>query len=225
MRKLARPHFVRAALVLVLAVAGLVVASAGQIRRFRGPPIDPVTSSELLLAIAGSCLWLVFGVIALRMFVRGVRAATGGHLGDSRAKPLGTVLSAVGYVIILLALLQVLDVKITGLLLGGALTGVIVGIAAQQTLGNFFAGIVLLLNRPFSQGELIVLRSGPLGGEYEGIVTEMGLFYVRLQTEYGPVQLPNAGVLASAIGPGARSPKEEPQEQPETAGTSEGGPA
>jgi hypothetical protein len=53
------------------------------------------------------------------------------------------------------------------------------------------------------------MKSGPLGGEYEGLVTDMTLFYVHVQTERGPVALPNAGVLASAIGPGARSPKEE----------------
>jgi small-conductance mechanosensitive channel len=94
---------------------------------------------------------------------------------------------------------------LSGLLLGGALTGVVVGIAAQQTLGNFFAGIVLLLVRPFSVGEPVVLRSGPLGGEYEGLVTDMGLYYVTMETERGMVQLPNAGVLASAVGPGARS--------------------
>jgi small-conductance mechanosensitive channel len=90
---------------------------------------------------------------------------------------------------------------------------VIIGIAAQQTLGNFFAGLVLLLVRPFTLGETVIFRSGPLGGEYEGRVTDMGLFYVSLVTEQGPVQLPNAGVLASAIGPGARGPKDDPDDE------------
>ena len=43
----------------------------------------------------------------------------------------------------------------------------------------------------------------------------MGLFYVNLETKAGPVALPNSGVLASAIGPGARSPGDEDEEQPE----------
>jgi hypothetical protein len=35
------------------------------------------------------------------------------------------------------------------------------------------------------------------------------LFYVKLETKTGPVALPNAGVLASAVGPGVRAAEEE----------------
>jgi len=210
LRKLARPHFVRAVIAVVLAIAGLVIASQGQLtNEGRGSNFDPATPTERLLAITGALALIVFGIAAVRMFSRGVRAATGEHLGESRSKPLGLVISVIGYVIVLMSALAVLGVDISGLLVGGALTGVIVGIAAQQTLGNFFAGLVLLLVRPFSVGEQIVLRSGPLGGEYEGLVTDVSLFYVTLMTERGPVALPNAGVLASAVGPGARQPDDE----------------
>lgn len=215
MRKLARPHFVRAVVATVIALMGLVVASQGQLqdRQLQNELVDPATATERALAIAGAAVLILFGIGAVRMFSQGVRAAAGEHLDDSRARPLGLVISVVGTVIVVLSALSVLGVEMSGLLLGGALTGVVVGIAAQQTLGNFFAGLVLLLVRPFSLGEEVVLRSGPLGGEYAGLVTDMGLFYVRLETDLGPVQLPNAGVLASAVGPGARSPDEEPEEE------------
>ena len=220
MRKLARPHFVRAVVAVLLAFAGLVIADAGVLRT------NDLTSSDSLLVIAGAAVFLIFGIASVRMFSRGVRAATGEHLGESRSKPLGLVISVIGYVIVLMSTLTVLGVDISGLLVGGALTGVIVGIAAQQTLGNFFAGLVLLLVRPFSVGEQIVLRSGPLGGEYEGLVTDVGLFYVSLITERGPVQLPNAGVLASAVGPGARQPDDEDEPAMEDdPGPSQGGTA
>lgn len=222
-RRAARPHFVRAVVAVALALAGLVVASEGQLV---DNGRDLATPTERLFALAGTGALLVFGFAAVRMFARGVRAAAGEQLGDSRAAPLGTVISIIGYVILILSALAVLDVNMSGLLLGGALTGVIVGIAAQQTLGNFFAGLVLLLVRPFTLGETVVFRSGPLGGEYEGIITDMGIFYVSLTTERGPVQLPNAGVLASAIGPGARAPKDEPDETLEDdPGPSHGGTA
>lgn len=223
MRKLARPHFVKAVVSIVLALGGLIVASEGQLAWERG---DVATDTERLLAIGGAAVLLLFGIASVRMFARGVRAATGEHLGDSRSGPLGLVISIVGYVIVVLSALSVLDVDMSGLLLGGALTGVIVGIAAQQTLGNFFAGLVLLLVRPFSLGETVVLKSGPLGGEYEGLVTDMGLFYVRMETTRGPVQLPNAGVLASAVGPGARSDDDDEEEPIEDdPGTEHGGTA
>ncbi|MEA2451677.1 MAG: small conductance mechanosensitive channel [Actinomycetota bacterium] len=220
MRKLARPHFVRAVISIALALGGLIVASEGQLRDYVA---DRATDTDKLLAIVGTAMLLLFGIASVRMFAHGVRAATGEHLGDSRSGPLGVVISVVGYVIVVLSALSVLDVDMSGLLLGGALTGVIIGIAAQQTLGNFFAGLVLLLVRPFTLGETVVLKSGPLGGEYEGLVTDMGLFYVRLQTARGAVQLPNAGVLASAVGPGARSEDHDDEVMEDDPGPEHGG--
>jgi small-conductance mechanosensitive channel len=98
-------------------------------------------------------------------------------------------------------------VPVDRLLLSGAITGVIVGIAAQQSLGNAFAGLVLLFSRPFMVGDYITLRSGALGGQYDGEVTAITLMYTRLGTEDGPIFLPNSGVLAAASGP---RPKPEP---------------
>ena len=218
MRKAARPHFLRALVASVVALIGIVVASQGSVAR-------GATTAERILASSGAAALILFGVLAVRAFSGGVRAAAGEHLGDSRARPLGLVISVVGYVIVVLTSLAVLQVNMSGLLLGGALTGVVVGIAAQQTLGNFFAGLVLLLVRPFALGEKVVFRSGPLGGEYEGLVTDMGLFYVTLVTAQGEVQLPNAGVLAAAIGPGARAPTDERRELEDDPGPAHGGTA
>ena len=92
------------------------------------------------------------------------------------------------------------------LLVGGAITGIIVGIAAQQSLGNIFAGLVLLLARPYTIGEHIRVRSGALGGPIDGTVVGMDLLYTTLETEEGPVRLPNAGLLAAAVGPRPKPP-------------------
>jgi hypothetical protein len=79
------------------------------------------------------------------------------------------------------------------------LTTILIGIAAQQSLSNVFAGIVLLLSRPFSVGEPVQLRSGALGGQLEGTVTEVGIAYVRLDTDTGMMSLPASQVLAARI--------------------------
>lgn len=225
----ARPHALRAAAAGLVAVAGLTVASLGELVARRGEP-DP-TAADRTLAIVGAAVLLLAGVVAVRAAAAAVRAAAGEQLGDKRAKPLGLVVSVVGYALVILSALGALGINMSGLLLGGALTGVILGIAAQQSLGNFFAGLVLLFVRPFTVAEHVVLRAASLGGEYEGTVTNMGLFYVTLVTEQGPVVLPNAGVLAAAIGPGARTPKDEDKKQEEEnqaaadQGPAHGGPA
>lgn len=215
-RARSRRRLVRAAVATIVAITGLVLSSLGQLHdvKERGNIVDDATAREILFVLGGAFLTLVAGIVAVRSAARALRLAMSDHVGDARGAPAALIVSIAGYVIVALTVLSELDVDMGGLLLGGALTGVVVGIAAQQTLGNFFAGLVLLLVRPFTTGENVILKSGPLGGEFEGRVTEMSLFYVHLVTDSGRVALPNAGVLASAIGPGARSRKEEPTEQP-----------
>jgi small-conductance mechanosensitive channel len=211
----ARPYLIRAVVAGLIVLAGLVAASQfGQLRDERRPDRDEATAGEVIVAISGAGVVALFGVVSVASFSTAVRKATEQHLDDRRGAPLSLLVRTIGYILVLLAILGALEVPLGGLLLGGAVTGVVIGIAAQQTLGNFFAGIVLLIVRPFAVGDSVVLRSGPLGGEYEGTVSEISLYYVNLVTAQGPVRLPNAGVLASAVGPGARAPKP-PEEGPE----------
>jgi hypothetical protein len=102
--------------------------------------------------------------------------------------------------------LQLFNIAVTQLVVGGALTGVLVGIAAQQSLANVFAGIVLLMARPFQVGDHVGIRSGALSGLIEGTVSEVSVTYVRLETENGPIHLPNSQVLAAAVGPAGAVP-------------------
>ncbi|HEX4727772.1 MAG TPA: mechanosensitive ion channel family protein, partial [Jatrophihabitans sp.] len=100
-----------------------------------------------------------------------------------------------------LGLLSLLRVNLGNLLVGGAVTGVVIGIAAQQTLGNFFAGLVLLFARPYVPGQRVKIRTGAMGGPFEGVILGAGLMYTTIDTEEGVVSMPNAGLLAAAIGP------------------------
>lgn len=195
----------------MLAVTGMVVAS---IYREEIDRRDDNFSTEELIVTASIALLAVAGFVAVRALSRAAQAATG-DAGPSSAKgtPLGFFINLIGYILLLIAVMESADLGLEKILLGGALTGVVIGIAAQQTLGNFFAGIVLLVVRPFSVGERVYLK-GALG-EYEGQITDMTLFYVHAATERGPVMLPNAGVLASAVGPGARAEKQKEREEEE----------
>jgi hypothetical protein len=76
----------------------------------------------------------------------------------------------------------------------------LISIAAQQSLFNLFAGIFLLA-RPVHVGDRVSIRSGPLGGEFCGDVTEIGITYITLNTSDGPEHLPNSQVLAAALRP------------------------
>jgi hypothetical protein len=59
-------------------------------------------------------------------------------------------------------------------------------------------------------GEETVLKSST--GEYKGQVSNIGLFYVTIETAKGRVDVPNALALASAVGPGASTDDSEDEE-------------
>ncbi len=84
------------------------------------------------------------------------------------------LLRVVGYLFISLTTLDLLGISVERLLFGGAVIGIILGVAAQQALANFFASIVLIFSHPFSVGDDIILFSGALGGKYEGRVVDLG---------------------------------------------------
>ena len=121
--------------------------------------------------------------------------------GQTAGSAMRMLITGFGYTVALVGTLAMLSVPVGHLLLGGAIAGVIIGIAAQQSLGNVFAGFVLLTARPFAVGNHIRIRSGALGGEFYGTVTSMSLTYVSVLTDQGMLKVPNASLLAAAVGP------------------------
>jgi small conductance mechanosensitive channel len=106
------------------------------------------------------------------------------------------------------------------LIVGGAVAAAILGLAAQQTLGNLVAGLVILSARPFRLGDRIRLRGGDIGDEIEGIVGSLGLLYTTLiptresigtprpvmDHGEGQIMVPNSLVIGSAMVPGGQPP-------------------
>jgi len=163
------------------------------------------------LAIGLTVAFVILGASAIRSASRDIQALSQTRVGPSAGSVLGYVATTVGYLVLVFGLLALLNVNPASLLVGGALIGAIVGLAAQQTLGNYFAGLVLLLARPYVPGERITIHNGGMGGEFTGTVVDSGVMYTVILTDVGEVKLPNSGVLASAIGP----PTEEEAVEPE----------
>jgi small conductance mechanosensitive channel len=87
------------------------------------------------------------------------------------------------------------------LAVGGAFTAVVVGLAAQNTLGNVLSGLLLISARPFKIGERVRLQAGALAGQVEGTATGFGLLYVTFARGDDTIMVPNSTVLMSAIVP------------------------
>jgi hypothetical protein len=176
----------KAVLTTALAVAGLIVST--YYGGLLGNRDTHQGVADRLVAGGSALVFLVFALIAVRGATDDLLTLVPNRFGDTRVT---TVLGA----------LSLLHVPWSRLILGGALTGVIVGIAAQPVLGNIFAGLVLLTARPFHIGQDVTIQAGALGGRIQGHVTDMTLLFVQLRTAEGTTLLPNAAVLSSAISP------------------------
>lgn len=123
------------------------------------------------------------------------------RMDPSTAGTVGFLIRLVAIAITLLAALSIAQVKPTTLVAGGAFTAVVLGLAAQQTLGNLFAGMVLISARPFRVGERIRLQAGGVAGRLEGVVSSQGLLYTTLARGDDRIMIPNTVVLAAAVVP------------------------
>lgn len=154
-------------------------------------PVRMVTA--FVLAVLGWAIARAAGRAAAPTFFR--------RMDPSTAGTVGFVIRLTTMGITLLAALRIANVGPSTLLAGSAFTAVVLGLAAQQTLGNLFAGMVLLSARPFRVGERVRLQAGAVGGSVEGIVSSLGLLYTTLARGEDRVLVPNSVVLAAAVVP------------------------
>jgi small conductance mechanosensitive channel len=199
-----RPKFRRAVVAaMVFVVAASIAVGFGGIQAKHTPAhkfnAEPFQSHRLGSAIAIIVCFMA-GVVTVRLVANEI-ARLARHRGSpAAASALRLGLQVIGYLVVLVTVLGLLAVKIQSVLLSGAIGSVVIGLAAQQSLGNAFAGIVLLVSRPFLVGDYITLRAGALGGQIDGEVTAITLMFTMMNTEEGPMSLPNSAVLASATG-------------------------
>jgi len=142
---------------------------------------------------------LILGWAIARNFGRALGPALFRRLDPATAGPVGFLIRLGTLAIALLVALSVAGVQARTLLVGGAFTAVILGLAAQQTLGNLIAGIVLLSARPFKVGDRVRLQGGPIAGQIEGTVSSQGLLYTTFVTGEEAVMVPNSVVLNVAV--------------------------
>ena len=145
--------------------------------------LDP---SHVVGALLLLVLFLVAGAILSRVIHRlakALRRDRSEHIDHITLTFLGHLCTLVIWVLLLTIyahLIPALNRLGTALLAGVSLMSVILGFAAQTTLGNLVAGIALVLYKPFECGDRLQIQApnGPEVGEVE----EISLGYTVLQT-------------------------------------------
>ncbi len=156
--------------------------------------------ARTLVKVVAVVLVLILGWLISRDLSR-VAPALFRRMDPATAGTVGFLIRLVAVMATVLLALGVAGITPQALAVGGAFTAVVLGLAAQQTLGNLFAGMVLLSAHPFKLGERVRLQAGPLGGSMDGVVASLGLMYTTLSRGEERVMIPNTVVLSSAVLP------------------------
>src|SRR5436309_8492915 len=183
----------QAALLLPL-LAGVLVVYSYRKQLFGAAADTPVRIAAVIaLVILGWTIARDIGQSAAPTFFRRMDPGTAGTVGF--------LIRLVTLAITLFVALRIAGLRPQTLAVGGAFTAVVLGLAAQQTLGNLFAGLVLLSARPFRVGERVRLQAGAVAGQAEGVVSSLGLLYTTLARGEDRILIPNNVVLAAAVMP------------------------
>jgi small conductance mechanosensitive channel len=162
---------------------------------------DIAPGSERYVRYAAAIALLVLGWVLARDLGRSFGPQLLRRLDPATAGTVGFLIRLFGVLVAVVAALRIAGLNQRDLAVGGAFTAVVLGLAAQQTLANLFAGMVLLSARPFRVGERVRFQAGNIAGATEGTVESLGLMYVTMRQGADTILLPNSAALASAIQP------------------------
>ena len=105
------------------------------------------------------------------------------------------------WALVILTAADEFGINVTGLVVGLGFLGLAVAFAAQDTVENVIAGVFLIIDRPFREGERILLPKN-LGGIYSkwGDVTYIGLRTTRVRSTDGVLlTIPNKLLAKDAV--------------------------
>jgi small conductance mechanosensitive channel len=150
--------------------------------------------------LLGALVYLVAFITAAMLISRALRAAVRaamtrqGHIDRTTISFMQQLGSALIWVIMLILyahLIPVLRSMGTALLAGASIASVVIGLAAQSTLGNLVAGLSITIYRPFRLGDTLQVAA-PTGTEI-GVVESISLGYTTLRTSDGRfIVVPNS---------------------------------
>jgi small conductance mechanosensitive channel len=155
---------------------------------------------------------LVSGYIAIRVANRILERIVEPKLGVTRTIGLKNLLELVVGIVTVVFVFAVFGINVTAALIGAGFLAIVLGLAAQQVLGNIFAGLSLLVSRPFEIGDMVKLatssyvltgstyahESEPSG--FTGVVQDVGIFFTTVLLDNGiPSIFPNSVIIASLI--------------------------
>jgi len=163
-------------------------------------PLDPAVIRDNLLDYGARTFWALIVAAVTLLVARGVRSATMRMLARNRAQANVTILlgNLAKLAIITVGILAIVAIYTRDafgwILTSFSVVGLVIGLSLQDILKNFFAGVWVLVERPFRIGDAIEVAG------YSGSVEEISFRTTQLRTDDGrEVIVPNGTFMTSAV--------------------------
>jgi small conductance mechanosensitive channel len=150
---------------------------------------------DLAIQLAIAIAIFVIGKFIARMVTNLLKAAMGRAGTDAiLVSFIGNIAYGLLLVAVVLAAVDSLGVNVTSLMAIVGAAGLAVGLAMKDSLGNFAAGVMIIIFRPFKIGDFITA-----GGE-SGVVDEIGLFATLMHSvDNKRIIVPNSSIIGGNI--------------------------
>jgi small conductance mechanosensitive channel len=156
--------------------------------------------------LLGAIVYLVIFAAVAMLLSRGLRGAVHaamtrqGHIDRTTVSFLQQITTAMIWIIMLILyahLIPALRSMGTALLAGASVASVVIGLAAQSTLGNLVAGVSITIYKPFRLGDTLQIAA-PTGTDI-GVVEFISLGYTTLRTPDGRLIIVPNSIAASQV--------------------------
>ena len=162
--------------------------------------MDPLVLRDAVFDYAIRTLWAAVVVVITIVLAKAVRATTMRALVRHRAHANATILlgNLAQLGVIVVGILIVLAIYTQGafgwILTSFSVVGIVIGLSLQDILRNFFAGVWVLVERPFRIGDTIDVDG------YVGVVEEISFRTTQLRTADGrQVIVPNGDFMTKPV--------------------------
>lgn len=180
-------------------VAGTRIAFLAVIAAFAGAFVvgggahDVMSRVAILALLLQGAIWTQH-VLAQSIADYGRRRATEDPGAAMTVRAVGFVARLALWSLVLILALGNLGIDVTALVAGLGVGGIAVALAVQNILGDLFASLSIVLDKPFVQGDFIIV------GDFMGAVDHVGLKTTRVRSLGGEqIIFSNADLLSSRI--------------------------
>ena len=140
------------------------------------------------LGPVAALLTIIIGIPIIKLILRYLRKVFDkyDYIDEGIENFLFRVASVALWAVVILTAASELGINVTGIVAALGIVGLAMAFAAQDTIENIIAGIFLMVDRPFRQGDRILLPK-KIGSLYSswGDVTEIGLRTTRVRSTDG----------------------------------------